>query len=199
MGAGKPTFPQPGGTVGTSVPLTWVPYVHRREGRRECEAFKYGYTLSTWPWVVAHPRSWSQGWDRWGKSRYRTIGADRHPLPWGPRLRESHPELLSSVNRSPTGSDVAVHPLNSPAPITKDRTTGIEYKARRELRPLSSVNFSWTRGDSGWWASAGKTTDLRGVGSPEWPPAGEQRPGETVWLGKRPVQPGRRDNPCMLN
>ena len=33
------------------------PYVHRREGRRECKAFKYGYTLSTWPWVVVHPRS----------------------------------------------------------------------------------------------------------------------------------------------
>ena len=33
------------------------PYVLRREGRRECKAFNYGYILSTWPWVVAHPRS----------------------------------------------------------------------------------------------------------------------------------------------
>ena len=64
MGAGKPTFPKPGRTVGTSVPLTWVLYVHRREGCRECKAFKYGYALSTWPWVIAHLRSWSQEWDR---------------------------------------------------------------------------------------------------------------------------------------
>ena len=33
------------------------PYVLRREGRRECKAFNYGYILSMWPWVVAHPRS----------------------------------------------------------------------------------------------------------------------------------------------
>ena len=59
MGTGKPTFPKPGGTIGTSVPLTWVPYVLCREGHRECKAFNYGYILSTWPWIVAHPRFWS--------------------------------------------------------------------------------------------------------------------------------------------
>ena len=33
------------------------PYVLRREGRRECKAFNYGYILSMWPWLVAQPRS----------------------------------------------------------------------------------------------------------------------------------------------
>ena len=33
------------------------PYVPRREGRRECKAVNYGYILSSWPWVVAHPGS----------------------------------------------------------------------------------------------------------------------------------------------
>ena len=64
------------------------PYVLRREGRRECKAFNYSYILSTWPWVVAHPQSWCQGWDR----------RDMFPgtkVPWGPRLRESHLELPS--------------------------------------------------------------------------------------------------------
>ena len=83
------------------------PCVLRREGRRECKAFKYGYIFSTWPWIVAHRRSWCQGWDR----------QDKFPgmqVPWGARLRESHLELPSTVSRSPAGSDVAVHPYDSP-------------------------------------------------------------------------------------
>jgi hypothetical protein len=35
MGANKPTFPQPGRTIGTSVLPTRVLYAHRRVGRRE--------------------------------------------------------------------------------------------------------------------------------------------------------------------
>ena len=83
------------------------PYVLRREGRRECKASNYGYILPTWPWVVAHPRSWCQGWDH----------RDKFPgtkVPWGPRWRESHLELPSTVSSLPAGSDVAVHPYGSP-------------------------------------------------------------------------------------
>ena len=57
VGAGKPTFPKPGRTGGRSTPL--------------CESSMYTpgkvagrISLSTWPWVVAHPRSWCQGLDR---------------------------------------------------------------------------------------------------------------------------------------
>ena len=99
MGAGKPTFPQPGGT---SVPLTWVPMysagkvvgsVRRLSVRR--------------PWGVAHPRSWCQGWDCWDKFPGTKVL-------WGPRLCESHLGLPSTVSRSPAGSYMAVHPYDSP-------------------------------------------------------------------------------------
>ena len=83
------------------------PYVHRREGRRRCKASKYGYTLSTGPWVVAHPRSWCQGWDCRSMFRVRKYPVDPayvSPI-WNCRAR---------LAGRRAGSDVAVHPHDSP-------------------------------------------------------------------------------------
>ena len=53
MGAGKPTFPQPGGPSGQASRL--CESLCTPHGRLPAE--RGGHTLSKGPWVVAHPRS----------------------------------------------------------------------------------------------------------------------------------------------
>ena len=116
------------------------PYLLRREGRREWKAFNYGYILSTWPWVVGHPRSRCQGCDR----------RDMFPgtkVPWGPCLRESHLELLSTVSRSSGDSDVSVHPYGSP---TNDYGW---YHGRSSYSPegVTTPLLGQLMGMDSWW------------------------------------------------
>ena len=103
MGAGKPTFPQPGGPSGQASRLRES--LCTPQGRLPAE--RGGHTLSKGPWVVAHPRSWCQGWDRRGKFRvWRRPVSPAYVSPiWVCRAR---------LAGRRAGSDVAVHPHDSP-------------------------------------------------------------------------------------
>ena len=114
-----------------------------------------GHTLSTGPWVVAHPRSWCQGWDRRGQFRVwrcPVIPAYLSPI-WNCRAR---------LAGRRAGSDVAVHPHDSP---TNDLGW---YHGRVELQPGGSSDPS-ARPNNGYGLvvavvdgqDAGKRAELR--------------------------------------
>ena len=103
MGAGKPTFAQPGGPSGQASRLRES--LCTPQGRLLAE--RDGLTLSKGPWVVAHPRSWCQGWDRRGKFRVwrRPVSPAYVSLIWVCQAR---------LAGRRAGSDVAVHLHDSP-------------------------------------------------------------------------------------
>ena len=151
MGAGKPTFPQPGEPSGQASRLRES--LCTLHGRLPAE--RGGHTLSKGPWVVAHPRSWCQGWDRRGKFR-----VCRRPV--SPAYVSPIWNCRALLGGRRAGSDVAVHLHDSP---TNDLGW---YHGRVELQPGGSSNPS-ARPNNGYGLvvavvdgqDAGKRAELR--------------------------------------